>query len=256
MKIKIYDSREECLVAGAWAFMRYALNHENPVIGVCTGTTTEPIHRIVAEMYKKNPFDASGLHTFNADEYCSPKDAGVVCSMRPRMEGDLWGPLSMDDAHCHLPNPLAEDWDAECEKYEAEIRAVGGIGLQMLGVGPDAHLGFCLPGTSFGTTTHVTALSETVTGNMCRRFDLDAAKYGPFNGITMGLKTFMQGKITLPITVGTSKAEAVANAILGPVTEAVPASILQLHPNCTWLMDKEAADGIIGRIDENGVRIK
>lgn len=81
MKIKIYDSREECLVAGAWAFMRYALNHENPVIGVCTGTTTEPIHRIVAEMYKKNPFDASGLHTFNADEYCSPKDAGVVCSM-------------------------------------------------------------------------------------------------------------------------------------------------------------------------------
>ena len=55
MKIKIYDSREECLVAGAWAFMRYALNHENPVIGVCTGTTTEPIHRIVAEMYKKNP---------------------------------------------------------------------------------------------------------------------------------------------------------------------------------------------------------
>ena len=124
MKIKIYDSREECLVAGAWAFMRYALNHENPVIGVCTGTTTEPIHRIVAEMYKKNPFDASGLHTFNADEYCSPKDAGVVCSMRPRMEGDLWGPLSMDDAHCHLPNPLAEDWDAEFEKYEAEIRAV------------------------------------------------------------------------------------------------------------------------------------
>ena len=72
----------------------------------------------------------------------------------------------------------------------------------------------------------------------------------------MGLRTFMQGRELLPITVGASKAEAVEKAILGPVTEEVPASILQLHPNCTWYMDREAAAGIIGRIDENGVRIK
>ena len=81
-------------------------------------------------------------------------------------------------------------------------------------------------------------------------------KGGPFYGITMGLRTFMQGRELLPITVGASKAEAVEKAILGPVTEEVPASILQLHPNCTWYMDREAAAGIIGRIDENGVRIK
>jgi len=125
----------------------------------------------------------------------------------------------------------------------------------MLGVGPDAHLGFCLPGTPFKSETHVVAVSPTITEGIIRDEGVDP-KWGPFYGITMGLKTFMMGKMTMPIVSGSHKAEAAANAILGPVTEDVPASILQLHPDCTWLLDKEAAEGIIGRITPDGVRIK
>ncbi|MBE5780856.1 MAG: glucosamine-6-phosphate deaminase [Clostridiales bacterium] len=249
MKVRIFDSREEVLVASAWEFIKYAANVPGAAIGVCTGTTTEPVHDIVVDIYKKNPFDCTNVHTFNADEYVQPDGyVGVKPSMTPRMLA-LWNTLGLTG---HLPDGAAEDKQAECDKYEAEIREVGGIDLQMLGVGPDAHLGFCLPGTPFGTWTHVTPVSPTITRNVNIRFpDMDPAKYGPFYGITMGLRSFMQGKKTLPITVGSHKAEAVANAILGPVTEAVPASILQLHPNCVWYMDKEAAEGIIGRIDES-----
>ena len=255
MKIRIFDSREECLTAGAWAFIKYALAHPDGTIGCCTGTTTEPIHEMISEIYRKNPFDASGLHTVNADEFLTPKgyDKGLL-TMRPRMQKGLWDALGIEGDRANMPNPDPDDWEAEAARYEARVRELK-VGLQMLGVGPDAHLGFCLPGTPFDSVSHVVKLSDTIQNDMVQNEGVDP-KWLPLSGITMGLKTFMQGQITMPIVSGSHKAEAAANAILGPVTEEVPASILQLHPNCTWLLDREAAEGIIGRIDENGVRIK
>ena len=255
MKIRIFESREECLNAGAMAFIKYALAHPVCTIGCCTGTTTEPIHEMISEIYRKNPFDASGISTVNADEYLVPKgyDKGNVW-MRPRMQKSLWDALGIEGDRANMPNCNPDDWDAEAARYEKRVRELK-VGLQMLGVGPDAHLGFCLPGTPFSSETHVVAVSPTITEGIIRDEGVDP-KWGPFYGITMGLKTFMMGKMTMPIESGSHKAEAAANAILGPVTEDVPASILQLHPDCTWLLDKEAAEGIIGRITPDGVRIK
>ena len=91
MKIRIFDSREECLTAGAWAFIKYALAHPDGTIGCCTGTTTEPIHEMISEIYRKNPFDASGLHTVNADEFLTPKgyDKGLLTMRPPDAEGTV-----------------------------------------------------------------------------------------------------------------------------------------------------------------------
>ncbi|GEM_PF-541019 len=260
MRIRIFDSSEECRTAAAWRAVGYMLKEPCGAIGLCTGSTTGPIHEMIAEIYRKNPFDASGIHTVNADEFLTPQAEGYdgpIITMRPGMEKTLWSVLGIDENHAHMPDANPKDWEAEAEKYETTIREIGGIGLQMLGVGPDAHLGFCLPETPFGTISHVAPISQVLTESSIvggtRQVN---PKWGPFYGITMGLRTFMQGRELLPITVGASKAEAVEKAILGPVTEEVPASILQLHPNCTWYMDREAAAGIIGRIDENGVRIK
>ncbi|MDL2225985.1 6-phosphogluconolactonase [Eubacteriales bacterium OttesenSCG-928-M02] len=253
MKVKIFDSRDECLQAGADMWVKFAKAEKKMIIGCCTGTTTEPIHQIVIDMYKKDPWDTTGQMTCNADEHWTPPGANMVLEMRPRMQ-PLFDTLGMDEEHAMMPNAQCEDPYAEAERYEKAIRDKGGVGLQMLGVGPDAHLGFCLPGTPFESLTHVVDESQSVgMGHYRRGLDFE---FGPVKGITMGLRTFMMGQYTLPIVSGSHKAEATANAILGPVTERVPASILQLHPNCTWYCDKDAAEGIIGRIDENGIRIK
>ena len=255
MKIRIFDSREECLVAGAWAFIRYALNNPEGTIGLCTGSTTGPIHEMVADIYRKYPFDVSRLHTVNADEFLTPKGSPVTLTMRTTMKKDLFDALGIDEERGMLPDSTAEDGDAEALKYEERIKAVGGVGLQMLGVGPDAHLGFCLAGTSFDSVCHKRAVSPAIEEIIVNKYKFDRSM-GPFYGMTMGLKTFMQGKEMLPIVCGASKAEAAEKAIFGPVTEEVPASILQLHPNCTWYMDREAAAGIIGRVNPDGTPMK
>ena len=255
MKIRIFDSREECLNAGAMAFIKYALANPAGTIGCCTGTTTEPIYEMVSEIYKKNPFDASRLNTVNADEYLTPKGYDKEpLNMRCDMQKVLWDALGIEGERANMPDCNPADWEAAAVRYEKRVMELQ-VGLQMLGVGKDAHLGFCLPGTPFQSVSHVTALSEELTRELVEDMGVDP-KWGPFYGITMGLKTFMMGKAVLPIVSGSHKAEAAMNAILGPVTEAVPASILQLHPDCTWLLDKEAAEGIIGRITPDGVRIK
>ena len=146
MKIRIFDSREECLVAGAWAFIRYALNNPEGTIGLCTGSTTGPIHEMVADIYRKYPFDVSRLHTVNADEFLTPKGSPVTLTMRTTMKKDLFDALGIDEERGMLPDSTAEDGDAEALRYEERIKAVGGVGLQMLGVGPDAHLGIVAGG--------------------------------------------------------------------------------------------------------------
>ena len=256
MRIRIFDSKEECFEAAASVWVNYAIAHPTSIIGCCTGTTTGPIHQLVVEKYKKSPFDTSNLRTANVDQFVTPnpcpKKLTMYHSMRPLYEG-----LGLDEEHGMLPSCTPEDPDAECEKYERKIQMLGGIGLQELGIGSDAHIGFCLPGTPFGKGMHVTRVSDKIVEDIrtAPQHGVDPS-YGPFYGMTMGLKTVMHARFTFPITVGASKAQATYNAILGPVTEDVPASILQMHPNGLWYMDREAAEGIIGRVNPDGTIIK
>ena len=149
MRIRIFDSKEECFEAAASVWVNYAIAHPTSIIGCCTGTTTGPIHQLVVEKYKKSPFDTSNLRTANVDQFVTPnpcpKKLTMYHSMRPLYEG-----LGLDEEHGMLPSCTPEDPDAECEKYERKIQMLGGIGLQELGIGSDAHIGFCLPGTPFG----------------------------------------------------------------------------------------------------------
>ncbi|MDL2225761.1 hypothetical protein LJC20_06165, partial [Eubacteriales bacterium OttesenSCG-928-M02] len=153
MKVRIFDSKEELFYAGAMQFMKYALNHPDGLIGLCTGSTTNPIHELIIDIYKACPFDTSQLKTVNADQYVSPKGLEKPLTMRPDME-PLFDALGLDEERGMFPDHLAENPQAECLRYEQRIRDAGGVGLQLLGIGADAHLGFCLPGTPLDAITH------------------------------------------------------------------------------------------------------
>ena len=126
-----------------------------------------------------------------------------------------------------------------CETYEAKIAKAGGIDLQLLGIGTNGHIGFNEPGTSFDTRTHITELlQETIDGNA--RFFESAASV-PKKAVTMGIQTIMDVKRVILIAYGSKKAAAIRDMVNGPVTESMPASILQKHQDVTLFLDEEAA---------------
>ena len=118
-------------------------------------------------------FDVSRLHTVNADEFLTPKGSPVTLTMRTTMKKDLFDALGIDEERGMLPDSTAEDGDAEALRYEERIKAVGGVGLQMLGVGPDAHLGFCLAGTSFDSVCHKRAVSPAIEEIIVNKYKFD-----------------------------------------------------------------------------------
>ena len=250
MQVKIFNSTEECLWATAWQFITAATHTPETLIGMATGSTTKPVHEMISEFYKKYPFDTSQITTLNVDDYLGIANDHPA-SASARMQEQLYGALSIPQERGITPDCTPNDAGAECQRLEEFIQGKGGVGLQILGVGADAHLGFCLPGTPFGTRTHVANISPVLRNNMMQNFGMADADV-PTTGITLGMRTMMECETPVCVVTGSGKAEAVANSILGPVTEDVPASILQLHRNTIWYLDQAAAEGIVGRVDERG----
>ncbi|MDL2225760.1 glucosamine-6-phosphate deaminase [Eubacteriales bacterium OttesenSCG-928-M02] len=251
MQIRIFDSTEECLWATAWQFIEAATSRPETLIGMATGSTTKPVHGMIADFYQKHPFDTSRITTLNVDDYLGIANDHPA-SASARMKEQLYDALSIPPDRGITPDCMPESEQAECDRLEQLIMEKGGIGLQILGVGADAHLGFCVPGTPFGNRTYVAQISSVLRGNMMKNYGMSDEEV-PTTGITLGLKTIMQCEKPVCVVTGLGKAEAVANSILGPVTEEVPASILQLHRNTVWYLDKAAAEGIAGKVDERGI---
>lgn len=207
------------------------------VLGLATGETTLPFYRELARLHREEGLDFARATTFNLDEYygLSPDDPRGYHRF---MAEHLFSLVNLDPARTHLPDGLAPDVEAECRRYEAEIEQAGGIDLQVLGIGVNGHIGFNEPGTALGATTGLVRLrSETIRRN--RRVAQATAL--PETALSLGVKTIMHARCLLLLASGPEKAEAVARALEGPVTEAVPASVLQLHPALTVILDRAAA---------------
>jgi glucosamine-6-phosphate deaminase len=147
--------------------------------------------------------------------------------------------INIRPENIHLPSGTAEDMAAEGRRYEDMIARAGGIDLQVLGIGRNAHIGFNEPDVKFEATTHKVALDdETIKAN-ARFFDReeDVPRYA----ISMGIKTIMLARRVILLASGAAKAEAVRKTLCGSVTPKAPASILQLHQDVTIILDKEAA---------------
>ncbi len=213
---------------------------ENPecVLGLATGSTPLPLYRELIEREKAGKIDFSKVRSANLDEY-KGLSGDHPQSYRYFMQENLFNHISIDPANTIVPDGLAEDAEAMCADYEKKIADMGGVDIQLLGIGHDGHIGFNEPCDYFPTTTHEVQLEE-ITREANKRFfaSLDEV---PTAAYTMGVGTVMAARKVLLIATGKDKAEIVKKSFFGPVKPEVPASILQFHPDVTVIVDEAAA---------------
>ena len=200
------------------------------VLGLATGSTPVGAYQQLVEWYRKGDIDFSNVTSVNLDEYCGITGENPQ-SYRYFMNTNLFDHVNINKEKTHVPNGMAEDFDAECRRYDELIASVGGINLQLLGIGHNGHIGFNEPGRAFEKTTHRVKLGESTIRANARFFaSMDEV---PKEAVTMGIKSIMQAKKILLIASGEDKREIMEKVLFGPVTPDVPASILQLHPDLT-----------------------
>lgn len=213
----------------------------NCVLGLATGSTPIPCYRELIRMHEEEGLDFSYVTTFNLDEYY-PIDPRHNQSYRYFMNTELFDHINIEKTRTFVPYGLAPDPYEHCLWYEEQIKAAGGIDLQILGIGHNGHIAFNEPGSSLASRTRVKTLTrETIEAN-ARFFDRqeDVPRYA----ITMGIGTIMEAQEIILLATGEGKADAVAKAVEGPVTTMCPASVLQLHPRVTFILDEPAASNL------------
>lgn len=209
----------------------------NCVLGLATGSTPIGTYDQLVEWYNKGDLDFSEVTTVNLDEYKGLPRTNDQ-SYYYFMHQHLFDRVNIDPERTNVPNGMEPDAEKECGRYEELIRSLGGVDLQLLGLGHNGHIGFNEPGEAFEKETHCVDLTEsTIEAN--KRFFASADDV-PKQAYTMGIKTIMQAKKILIVVNGENKADIVEHAFFGPVTPEVPASILQLHNDVTLVGDEAA----------------
>ncbi len=212
------------------------------VLGLATGSTPEGIYEKLTEWYRAGELDFARVTTVNLDEYRG-LDSENVHSYYHYMKEKLFSRVNLRQERTFVPDGMEPDSGRACREYDDIIASVGGVDLQLLGLGHNGHIGFNEPGTDFETRTHCVDLTEsTVRAN--RRFFASMDEV-PRQACTMGIGTIMQAAEIVMAVSGENKAEVLRNAVCGPVTIMLPASVLQLHRNVTVIAD-EAALSLVG----------
>ena len=235
MKMKFIktDSYEKLSRQAANLISAQIILYPDSVIGLATGSTPLGTYRQLVAWYEKGDLDFSSVKTVNLDEYVglAPDDEH---SYRYFMDKNLFSKINIKRENTYLPDGLSDPAEAARE-YDKIIEGLGGIDLQLLGIGHNGHIGFNEPDFAFEKTTHAVELDDS-TINANARFFADRSLV-PRRAVTMGMKSIMQAKKIVLIASGEDKREILHKALYGPVTPAVPASILQLHPCLTVIAD-------------------
>lgn len=212
------------------------------VLGLATGSTPVGTYQQLVDWYKKGDVDFETVKTVNLDEY-KGLPAENDQSYYYFMHENLFDKVNIRPENTHLPNGMEPDSQKECARYEALIQSLGGVDLQLLGLGHNGHIGFNEPGEEFERETHCVDLQErTIEAN--KRF-FASAEDVPRQAYTMGIKTIMMAKKILVVVSGEDKADIVKKSFFGPVTPSVPASILQMHPDVTLIADEAALSKVL-----------
>ena len=208
------------------------------VLGLATGSTPLQMYKQLIAVHETVGLDFSRARSFNLDEYIGLAPENPQ-SYHYFMQQNFFSRINIKPENIYIPNGMAEDIEAEGRHYDSLIDQMGGIDLQVLGIGQNAHIGFNEPDVKFEATTHRVKLDEeTIQANA--RFFTDAEEV-PRYAISMGIKTIMLARKVILLANGRNKAEAVYKAVCGSVSPAAPASILQLHRDVTVIVDQEAA---------------
>jgi glucosamine-6-phosphate deaminase len=217
------------------------LDHKaDAVLGLATGSTPLGVYRALAARVAER--DMSQVRGFALDEYVG-LDPAHPESYRSVITREVVEPLGLDPARVHVPNGAEATIQHAGPDYDAAIAAAGGVDLQILGIGTDGHIGFNEPGSSFASRTRVKTLTQQTRADNARFFDsIDDV---PMHCITQGLGTILEARHLVLLAFGANKAQAVADAVEGPLTAFLPGSAIQLHPHATVVVDEAAASQLM-----------
>ncbi|MEX1216108.1 glucosamine-6-phosphate deaminase [Saccharospirillum sp.] len=241
MKIVILETPEHVAQYGAELISKQLASKPASVLGLATGSTPVALYNELIARCRTSEVSFSQATTFNLDEYLG-LDAQHPQSYRYFMDKHLFNQVNIDPANTYVPNGTSADPIAECEAYELKLEKAGGVDLQLLGLGHNGHIGFNEPTSSLGSRTRIKTLTpETIKAN--QRF-FSEGEFQPTLAITMGIGTIMESKQVVLLATGAAKSDAVVEMIEGPIAARCPASILQLHPKVTVILDRAASQGL------------
>ncbi len=238
MQIHIYKDAAQAGKAAALIFAAQILKKPDSVLGFATGSTPLPTYNELIRLYELELIDFAQVRTFNLDEYVG-LDRSHEQSYYRFMFDNLFSKLNIKKDNVRVPHPASANLDDDCAKYDAAIDAAGGIDLQILGIGHNGHIAFNEPDGAFSAGTHIVALTKsTIEAN--KRF-FERADDVPKKAMSMGIGSIMKAREIALVATGKDKAKAVEAMVKGAIEPMCPASILQLHPSVTVLLDEGAA---------------
>jgi glucosamine-6-phosphate deaminase len=238
LKLVIVKDYQEMSRKAAELLASEVKQHPQTVLGLATGGTPVGMYRELIKLHEDEGIDFSQAQSFNLDEYVGLSSAHPQ-SYRAYMQENLFQHINLPADKTHVPTGDAADLDKECARYEEAIREAGGIDIQVLGIGNNGHIGFNEPGSSAESTTRVVQLTESTIEANARYFA--SVEEVPTQAVSMGIKTILGAKKVVLLASGEAKAQAVRLMVEGEPTADVPASLLQLHPDVTVIVDEAAA---------------
>lgn len=237
MNIIVVDNYEELSRVAAKEFAKVVNEKPDAVLGLATGSSPLGLYKELVKMYNNNEVDFSKVSSVNLDEYVglSPEHDQ---SYRYFMNTNFFDQVNIDKKRTFVPNGLAEDLEAECKEYDAKVEELGGVDIQLLGVGNNGHIAFNEPNKELSVGTNVVALApETIEANSRFFASIDDV---PKRALSMGIGQIMKAKKIVLVASGESKAEAIKGIVSGKITTENPVTILQMHRNVTVIVDKAA----------------
>ena len=241
MKVLIFETAQEAVDRTAQKIVEQVQAKPDSTLGLATGGTMPPVYGQMIHSYQNGEVSFAKATTFNLDEYIGLPPSHP-CSYHDFMDQTLFGKTDFDPSRTHLPCGDAKDPEQEALRYDAQITAQGSIDLQLLGLGQNGHVGFNEPTSSFGSRTRIKTLTQSTRDANQRYFA--KGEEPPKLAITVGIQTILESREIVLLATGTSKADAVAAMIEGPMGAFCPATALQLHPKTTIILDTQAASAL------------
>ena len=238
MKILVCKDYEELSRKSAEIVVSQVNQKKDSVLGLATGGTPVGMYQELVKSYREGKVDFGKVITFNLDEYYGV-DPTNVNSYHYYMNTNFFDHVNIDRKNINIPNGMSKDIEKECREYDEKIQSLGGIDLQILGVGLNGHIGFNEPARELMSTTHITDLTkETINANA--RFFEDISQV-PTKAITVGMATILRSKKIVVLINGKNKSKIFEKITGKKITTQIPATLLQLHPDVTIVVDEQAA---------------
>ncbi len=242
MRIHKVDDKRALSLLAAERVVQVLQEKPDAVLGLSTGETPLGMYQELIRLHKEEGLDFSHVRTFNLDEYVGlPPDHPQ--SYHYYMHHHFFRHINIAPENIHIPNGNVQDFESESAAYEEAIKQVGGIDLQILGIGTNGHIGFNEPGSDPTSSTRVVSLTERTRRDNSRFFPTFDEM--PTHAVTLGIQTILRySKSILLLANGEKKAEAIYRMVNGEITPEMPASYLRTHPDVTVIVDQEAGKKI------------